>query len=117
MDIKRLKKLLLEATPLPHKIMRYEHGGGRVWVGEESGKRNLIADFYEEADRECFIAARENLCQLIESNEKISRALEEIENRADEGVTRMVQFKLEKSVSSELFKHIREKARQAREGG
>ena len=36
-------------------LSRYDYGGGRMYTGEISGERELIADTYHEGDRE-FIA-------------------------------------------------------------
>jgi hypothetical protein len=54
------------ATPMDShtEIIRYEHGGGRVARFES--ERRLIADFYNEADRECWIAARDKFERLLE---------------------------------------------------
>ncbi len=40
------------ATPKPLDITRYSHGGGRMFSG-----RDLIADFYDEGNREFYVAA------------------------------------------------------------
>ena len=80
MNLHELKRLLMEATPLPHKVNRYDHGGGRVFVdaGED---RNLIADFYEEADRELFIALRNAAPELIAACEERDRYKKRLEGK------------------------------------
>lgn len=55
--INRLKELLAKATDVTEAdLMRYEHGGGR-WAKLRDGERTLVADFYNEADREAHVAA------------------------------------------------------------
>ena len=61
-----------KATALPHTISRYDNGGGRCWKsipradplyrGEDS--RTRVADFYNEGDRELFLALRNLAPQL-----------------------------------------------------
>lgn len=55
-QIAELKVLMEKATPLPHTVHRYDHGGGRVLIDEPKGTRKLIADFYHEEDREWWLA-------------------------------------------------------------
>lgn len=42
-------------TPLTN-ITRYDHGGGRVFNEDTSGKRKLVADYHHEEDREYALA-------------------------------------------------------------
>lgn len=64
-SIASAETLLAQLTPEPHVVHRYEHGGGRVYreVPRESPhyrgetERTLIADYYQEGDREFHIAA------------------------------------------------------------
>ena len=52
-----VKRLLDEATPPDEwATYRYQNGGGRVSVGNR-----LLADFYEEGERELFLHARTRL--------------------------------------------------------
>lgn len=40
------------------KINRYDHGGARIWLEDDTGKRDLVVDIYEPEDRrEAIIAA------------------------------------------------------------
>jgi hypothetical protein len=39
------------------KVIRYEHGGGRMYYEDEKGARHLIADFYGNGDYREFILA------------------------------------------------------------
>lgn len=39
------------------KVIRYDHGGGRVYVDEEGSGRELIADLYREDMRDFVIRA------------------------------------------------------------
>jgi hypothetical protein len=48
-----LRALVSKVTPGKHETMRYVHGGGRIHVDET---RTLVADLYQEGDRE-FVAA------------------------------------------------------------
>lgn len=60
--IENLKALMAKATPLPLAVNRYYHGGGRLYREEP---RKLVADFYDEADRELFISMRNALPDLL----------------------------------------------------
>jgi len=51
------------ATP-GAKLMRYDHGGGRLML-DDGNNRQLIADFYDEANREFFCYAREDVLYLL----------------------------------------------------
>lgn len=51
-----------KATPEPLTLTRYEHGGGRLYKEEP---RTLVADFYDEPDRELFYAMRAKLPALL----------------------------------------------------
>lgn len=52
------------ATPQPLNLTRYDHGGGRL-VQNEGNNLQLIADFYDEANREFYVAARDDVPRLI----------------------------------------------------
>lgn len=58
-DLTELKKLALASTPVG-EVVRYEHGGGRMFNGTD-----LIADTFEEADREFYAVARQECLYLI----------------------------------------------------
>jgi hypothetical protein len=68
----KLKELLAKATPLPHSINRYDHGGGRVFI--ETPERKLIADYYDEANRELYIYLR-NHAEAYVALEEAAREL------------------------------------------
>lgn len=56
-------KLLYEAgTKGPLTLIRYEHGGGRLYKEEP---RTLVADFFDESDRELFVATHRALPALL----------------------------------------------------
>ncbi len=61
--ITQLRDLLSKATPLPLGIKRYNGGGGRLFSPDRHG---LVADFYEESDRELFLAMRNALHALLD---------------------------------------------------
>jgi len=63
-ELAEWERLSNNATPDPLILNRYDHGGGRLYQ-EIDGRRNLIADFYEEADREFYNTARTALPRLI----------------------------------------------------
>lgn len=65
-EIAALERLEDDATVMDEHvvILRYEHGGGRVYRDGLAG-RKLIADFYKEGDREAWIAARTALPRLL----------------------------------------------------
>jgi hypothetical protein len=50
--LRNLKKLRAKATQGSITVMRYSHGGGRFYQ-----EGNLIADFYQEGDREFYAEA------------------------------------------------------------
>jgi hypothetical protein len=56
------------------KVIRYEHGGGRVYVDEEGGGRELIADLYREDMRDFVVRA-------CSSNEPLREALKDAAHR------------------------------------
>lgn len=64
-----------KATPVKkHTVIRYEHGGGRVCV--ESENRKLVADFFNEPDREGFIHSRNTYRSRIEALKIAVEAIE-----------------------------------------
>lgn len=76
------------------RLTRYDHGGGRLveYIPRPersfgADDRNLVADFYDEANRECYFHAREDipalldlvsslLAQLTEAQQEIERLKE-----------------------------------------
>ena len=67
LDLEALAALCEAATPIDEDtvICGYEHGGGRVYQETHGEGRQLIADFYDRDNRECWIAARKALPALI----------------------------------------------------
>jgi len=55
-----------DIVPASHlTVVRYEHGGGRVFLDGDAGKRVLVADFYRENEREAWIALRSAAPHLL----------------------------------------------------
>ena len=81
-NIREIQSRAEKATPGP-TLMRYEHGGGRSLLETLDPKgnplRKLVADYYEEPDREFYHHARTDipaLCaDLLEAREAIRRLL------------------------------------------
>src|SRR5688500_12350284 len=78
------------ATPLDdkHKLIRYDHGGGRLY--REDGKdRDLLADFYDEDNRELYYwlatHALTLLRELARIREERLKWLREAEDGWEEG--------------------------------
>lgn len=67
-----LKRMMEAGTPLPLTLIRYEHGGGRLCKEEP---RTLVADFFDEADRELFYAMRNALPSLLAACERAQAVL------------------------------------------
>lgn len=63
----QIRERVAAATPGPWEIARYPHSGGRIFVGVEdvSMPRRLIADAFNEGDREFLFAARTDMPRLI----------------------------------------------------
>ena len=77
--IARLEALDKAATPASEvEVNRYDHGGGRAFSRIGGEARNLVADFYSEADRECYLAARNELPRLLRLLRAGERAAEAI---------------------------------------
>jgi hypothetical protein len=53
-NLDTLERIARAATPDPLTVIRYEHGGGRIFLEEP---RTLVADFFNEGDREFYAAA------------------------------------------------------------
>jgi hypothetical protein len=60
------------ATPRPWEIFRYENGAGRLYVD-----RTLIADLYNEGDRE-FLLEAVNAYDRLRAIETAARALDNV---------------------------------------
>jgi hypothetical protein len=70
LNLEEIKGLMAAATDVSEAdLMRYEHGGGR-WAKLRDGERTLVADFYNEADREAHVAVWLAAPTLIEQYER-----------------------------------------------
>ena len=58
-------------------LVRYDHGGGRFFRDGESGQRVLVADFYNEGDREFYTAARDDIPDLLADRAELIAAARE----------------------------------------
>ncbi|MHB1937034.1 MAG: hypothetical protein ACYCOR_10665 [Acidobacteriaceae bacterium] len=74
-QIAAIEKRLREATTKDVNIDRYSHGGARLAVLGVREKnyfgRHLIADFYDEANREFYINAPADLAALLEERKAL----------------------------------------------
>ena len=61
----QIEARLAAATPGPWRVDRYDHGGGRAYI--EEPRRTLIADFYQEGDREMLASAPDDLRWLLDA--------------------------------------------------
>lgn len=52
---------------------QYEHGGSRIYV-EDDSERLLVADTYQEGDRESFLHAPGDIDDLIAETERLKGA-------------------------------------------
>lgn len=74
LDLKYLRELAGQATPTTKDadLCRYEHGGGRLVVFE--GERRLIADFYDEPNREFYAALNpQTAIALLDAVERLTK--------------------------------------------
>ena len=62
------RELLSKATLEPLKLIRYEHGCGRLW---REDTRDLIADFYDEGNREFYARSRDIVSSLCNELEQV----------------------------------------------
>lgn len=79
-----------KATQWPLKFVRYDHGGARlmqvtpiIGIGSSSEERQLIADFYDEANREFYYAAREDVPWLLDQLQAALLRAEQAEQARD----------------------------------
>ena len=75
--ITEARQYLVQMTPIDSMTLtRYEHGGGRLFVDGSASQRQLIADFYDEANREGILWLLHNaqlLCAALEASESSHR--------------------------------------------
>lgn len=64
------RELLANAAHGPLELIRYEHGGGRLYREEP---RDLVADFYDAGNRELYYRAPELLCALADEVERMRK--------------------------------------------
>lgn len=76
--IERLRGLLEKATPGPLILIRYDHGGGRLY---QETPRQLVADFFQEPDRELFYAMRNAFPALLAVAEAAKKACADYDKR------------------------------------
>ena len=63
-ELERLAKAATQETPT---VVRYDHGGGRVYLERQDGGRELIFDAYDEANREFYVRANPlTIIRLVE---------------------------------------------------
>jgi len=70
MNLEEIKTRWRKSTDAP-KINRYDHGGGRMYVDLEDGTRKLIADLYDEGNREFYYFATSDMTALIAEVERL----------------------------------------------
>lgn len=59
-------------------LTQYAHGGGRLFViGGPNSERKLVADFYDEDNREFYYHARTDLPALVAEVERLRKVVEE----------------------------------------
>jgi hypothetical protein len=70
-DLPALREAVAKMTA-GAELVRYEHGGGRLAVfGPTDAERVLVADFYQEGDREGFVALRNAAPALLDEREAL----------------------------------------------
>ena len=83
--IAQIRALLENATPGPWEIYRYRHGGGRIGklgVQNEFDKRALVADTYNEGDRELLYAAPTIIAELLSELDRLTMERDEARQAA-----------------------------------
>ncbi len=80
MSLSELRSLEGKATPFDSlKVICYDHGGGRVYVpgnADDSTGRQLVADFYDEDNREAWLALRNAAPLLLDCAEWVQDRME-----------------------------------------
>lgn len=75
LPIEKIRELLEKANRSPSRtLIRYDHGGGRLYIpGDGDERRDLIADFYDEANREFYYRAPENIEALLAEVQRLQQ--------------------------------------------
>lgn len=63
--IAEIRERWSNATDVPLTAIRYEHGGGRLYV--DGDRRQLVLDAYEEGDREFYFNAYADMGELFDA--------------------------------------------------
>lgn len=87
MNFDDLEKKAREATCFL-EVFRYYHGGGRVFKsGTNRDEKFLIADFYDEENREYYLAADPvTILALIDENKRLKLACDIFEKNSADAV-------------------------------
>ena len=68
------------------RLERYRHGGGRLANFSMNSDRQLVADFYGEADREFYTAARTDVPALVAALRAVLEVLDKRGKQAREAL-------------------------------
>jgi hypothetical protein len=92
--LKEVAEKAQQQAPEQRILMRYEHGGGRMYVERDDPDndlrphRDLVADFYDEASREHYAAFDPTTClellgevERLREVERESQALDRLTDR------------------------------------
>lgn len=93
------RRLLEKMTPLANaRMVRYDHGGGRL-ATFDAEKRELIADFYNEGDREFYYWFANNAAALLDAAEELDRTRQQlVEEKANTNSTLAFAEELQRAV-------------------
>lgn len=105
------------ATPLDdkHMLMRYAHGGGRLLYVDQCGHRILIADFYDEANRECFYAARKGYQATLRALLAAQQQLAEAQGIAGENYDKWQKWRIKCGDAENALQQVHQQLAEARE--
>lgn len=97
LDLEAIRERVEKATPADNlTLTRYEHGGGRLFVDLDIGTpegRDLVADFYEEDDREFYFAARTDIPLLLSHIDALAAETETARQERDRAETENAELK------------------------
>lgn len=79
-ELAEIERRLDAVTPGEWELSRYDHGGGRIW--DAATKRVLIADLYQEGDREFIAHARSDVPALIAELKRCQAVIAAVEDIA-----------------------------------